>query len=564
MKMKFINIIVLINLITSLGIAAVNMRNGSYTESWIDLIDPEDGFEMKIERFYSSRSLFLGVFGFGWCSNFETNLNITSDGIINLTECGGGIEVTYYPEDFDLKSVDQTIKEIIESISKEKKLSTNDIKNLQTQLVSNTKMRFDYANRLHLVDIKKIKNNKNTFTAKTKGLEKIQSDGSFYLRKKSDGNVEKFNSLGQLVQITNASGTWLQIHYKGKNISYMVDQKGRRLSFSYNNNGTLQKIYNGKDLEVTYQFQNENLISVKNIWNKTYTYSYDVNHNLTQVLFPDKTQIKMTYDPANDWVKSYTNRNDCREDFNFLLSNDDPKNHYWGTYTRKCPTSQSISGRHEFWYNSYSFSDDKFLNRALEVKGDEFKDIYFHPYLGRPISLRENFSYSGFAYYLNGLVNKKEFKSYTEQNEIIDWQKASYSYDLNNYRMTQVDTTDLNKVGKVQKKTKTLFSYNNRGLLERATQNKGQFISVVFASNGRLFSLENNKKEKINFIFENGSTKPTRITHNNLGEVTITYDNQGEVLSLNTENKRTVASSVIQSFLEMLSFLGPMGDILKI
>ena len=84
--------------------AVVNMRNGSYTESWVDFVDPQNGYEIKIQRFYSSRSLFDGLFGYGWCSDIETKLDILSNGTIDLTECGGGMKASYYPLSFDLKN----------------------------------------------------------------------------------------------------------------------------------------------------------------------------------------------------------------------------------------------------------------------------------------------------------------------------------------------------------------------------------------------------------------------------------------------------------------------------
>lgn len=544
--------------------AAVNMRNGSYTESWIDFIDPKDGYEMKIERFYSSRSLFTGIFGFGWCSNIETHLNITSDGIINLTECGGGIEVTYYPETFDLNSPKQSIDAIIKHILSEKKLTSNNIKNLRAQLKANTKMRFEYANRLHLVDTKKLKVVKNTFIAKSKGLEKIYFDGSFYKRIKHDGSTEKFNKKGQLVQIINPYGLWVKINYKGKHVSFLVDKNGRRLNFNYDRNGNLQRIYNGRGLQTTYQFQGDNLVAVKNMWDKTYTYSYDSNHNLLAVLFPDKSSIKMSYDIANDWIKSYTNRLGCKETFKFLLSKDDPKNHYWGAYQRKCKGSPILSGRHEFWYKNYSFSKDKYLHRAQEVSGSDYKDVYFHPFLGRPTSVRENSTYMGYAYYLNGLVNKKESKLYSKQKEIINWTKSTYKYNLKKFNMTEALTNYLNKLGQSTHKKKTYFSYGKKGLLKKASTKKGSFIAVNYNTNGQVSSLKNQKKDILKIIYTPGSEKPTKIAHSRFGEVLISYDNQGEVASVESQGKRSVASSVIQSFLEMIEFLGPMGELLKI
>ena len=546
------------------GQAAVNMRNGSYTETWVDYIDPKPGMDLRIERFYSSRSLFIGLFGFGWCSNLETHLTITSDGIINLTECGGGLEITYYPKDFDVRSPTETVESIVADYKKSQNLSTNDAKNLRAQLNANPKMRFEYANKLGLISIKKIKKNNNVFLSKSKGFEKITFNGRFYERKKYDGSIQRFNPKGQLIQHINPTGLWTKLNYKGSKIAYLVDDRGRRLNFQYDNNGKLVKIFNGRGLDVIYSFQGENLVSVKNMWSKTYNYSYDSSHNLVRVDFPDKTNITLTYDVARDWIKTYTNRKECREDFNFLLSKSDPQNHYWGTYTRKCKGEQETKGRHGFWYKNYSFSKDKYLHKVQEFYEKDFKEMYFHPFLGRPTSVRQNNIYKGFAYFLNGLVNKREFKRYSDKQEILDWNKMTFSYDFSEPRITESRTDFLNEKGKTIKKEKVIYTYNSKGLLVKAKNPKGPFVTLVYNDKGKIEKIRNHKKVELKLGYKIGVEKPVEIDQKGLGKITIGYDADGAIESVETSGERNLATSVVESFLEMVDFLGPLGENLKI
>lgn len=551
-------------LISIKSLAAVNMRNASYTESWIDFIDPDDGIELKIERFYSSRSLFIGIFGFGWCTNLETQLEITSDGIINLTECGGGLEVTYYPENFDLKNTEQTIRQILDYHKNQKKLSTVDLANLKIQLESNTKLRFNYANQLHLVDTQKIKTQKNVFLAKAKGVEKLIFDGQNYDRKRMDGLTERFDNKGKLIQITYPSGQWVKLNYKGTQLSYLVDAKGRRLNFIYDMNGRLSKIHNGRGLESVYTFDVENLKSVLNMWSKKYVYTYDSAHNLTDVTFPDNTKIKMNYDINNDWIKSYINRRGCKETFAFSLSKDDPRNNYWGTYQRSCPKEDIITGRHEFWYKNYSFSQDKYLHRVLETMNKSLRDIYFHPFLGRPISVREDDTYTGYAYLLNGMVHKKEYKRYTPKMDIHEWSKSTYFYETTRLLLNEEQKNILNSQGKTLKLVKTVFEYDGRAQLTRAKVNNGSWVQVTFNEAGKLTSLKNNKGIELILSYAEGSNKPTSIQQKGLGDIKITYDNQGDIEKITNSASRQVSSSIINNFTEMLETLGPLGDFLAL
>src|SRR5262245_39882284 len=83
--------------------AVVDMKNSSYADVWHDATFPGVGYPLKVQRNYHSRSVFSGIFGFGWCSDFETSVEKTPEGRLKLLECGAGQEVTYTPEKFSEK-----------------------------------------------------------------------------------------------------------------------------------------------------------------------------------------------------------------------------------------------------------------------------------------------------------------------------------------------------------------------------------------------------------------------------------------------------------------------------
>ena len=566
MMLKRFLLIVTILILSLPSLAVVNMRNGSYNEKWVDFIEPNQGVDLRIERYYSSRSLFPGLFGFGWCSEYETRLVITSDGILNLVECGGGLEVTYYPEKFEKGGSEKTIQKIIADYkTKNKNMSSGDVTNLRTQLKSNTKMRFEYANKLNLIDGAEIRKSKNSFFSKTKGFEKITFDGQLYRRNRKDGSFQIFNRSGQLVQIGKTSGLSLLINYKNNKISSIVDKpKGRRLQLTYGNNGHLFKVSNGQGLTAQYTFEGENLVEVKNMWSKTYKFSYDTHHNMTRVDFPDKTSMRMTYNIANDWIASYTNRKGCREEFNFILSEDDPQNHYKGTFNRKCPKQAKTKGYHEFWYRNYTYSRDKYLYHVYETYQKNLKDVYFHPYLGQPVSIKENNLYLSFVYLLNGLINKREQKLFTKQNEIFKWDKTSFTYERKSFRVASTQQVFLNKLGQKTNSRNLVYSYDPKGRLSKVTDEKRNFLKVSYDSNGNIDILENNKKEKVQLTYKVGVEKPVEVEHLKKGKVLLTYDAQGNVEKVEAAGGRGLATSIVEKFLEMIQFLGPMGENLKI
>ena len=49
----------------------VDTRSAGYSKTFVDFRSPGTGFLLTAERTYNSRSLYNGLFGFGWCSNLE-------------------------------------------------------------------------------------------------------------------------------------------------------------------------------------------------------------------------------------------------------------------------------------------------------------------------------------------------------------------------------------------------------------------------------------------------------------------------------------------------------------
>ena len=100
-------------LLSSLSYAVVDMKNANFSQTWVDAEVPGVGYDLRVQRTYNSRSLFNGIFGFGWCSDFETRMNITAEGNLKITECGAGQEMFFSPREISRKDIDITIQKII-------------------------------------------------------------------------------------------------------------------------------------------------------------------------------------------------------------------------------------------------------------------------------------------------------------------------------------------------------------------------------------------------------------------------------------------------------------------
>ncbi|MBC86298.1 MAG: cell wall-associated protein wapA, partial [Bdellovibrionaceae bacterium] len=131
--------------------AIVDMRSANFSDTWTDIIVPGSGYDLRIRRTYSSRSLFNGMFGFGWCSDFETKLEITAENNLLLTECGGGAEITFRLGGNGGGKVSTTIESILKEVKKRNaKLTTKDINRLREDLRKDQYLRMALARKLDL------------------------------------------------------------------------------------------------------------------------------------------------------------------------------------------------------------------------------------------------------------------------------------------------------------------------------------------------------------------------------------------------------------------------------
>src|SRR6201996_5189306 len=99
--------------------ALVDLKNANFSDAWVDLDLAGTGYDLKVERAYNSRTLFNGIFGFGWCSDFETSLESTPEGNLKFSECGAGAETVYQAPNFSEKDIDKTVKALMEHVKKE-------------------------------------------------------------------------------------------------------------------------------------------------------------------------------------------------------------------------------------------------------------------------------------------------------------------------------------------------------------------------------------------------------------------------------------------------------------
>lgn len=526
--------------------ALVDMKNANYSNTWIDMDVPGTGYDLKIVRTYNSRSLFNGMFGFGWCSDFETSMEVNTEGNIKVKECGGGLEVTFSPREVTRKDIDNTISQVIGKLRAEKKVGITEayIKNLRTQLLEDDNVRSEMASQYGItVPVKE----GTRFFANGKEVEHFVFNKTYYTRNLPDGSAQRFNLQGKMTHIYDKNNNYLKFEYDKDSIASIQDNNGRRLGFKYYQNKKIRSITGPNGLMAEYKFANlDDLSSVKNAWLKTYTYEYDELHNLTKATWPDKTFVAIKYDKKNDWVIAFTDRDKCVENYGYEFSQNDPRNHYWSTVKKTCGAEVVAENKYEFWHQQRA-DGQYYLHRVMTSVNGNVTDITYHPVFGKPTSIRRNSDRIAYEYYPDGLVKVKAAPNV----------RMAYQYDPQIKKVTSVSSTYFNEKGAKVSVKNTAFKYDGKGNLTFAQNSDGQKINMTYDNRGRIATITDQAKKVVRIQYEERYGKPSIVTRPGLGTIVVSYKANGEINKVDSKEGPSVAMQVASTFNNLLDIIAP-------
>ena len=242
----------------------INFSTGNKYQKGTDLRLEGPGLPMGYTKYYNSQSELNGSLGYGWTGTFSESLTLTSGKVI-LVQADG--------------------------------------------------------NEVHFLD-----DGQGKYISETDLLRVIETIAGGYQLSEPDGRVLTFDSNGKLIQITDRNGNSQILGYASGKLSYVEDNYGRRLDFSYNAEGRLTTLTTPAG-EFTYTYDDqENLISVTNpdMTGRTYFYAEPNDpHNLTGITNENGIQsATFTYDDQDRAIVSERaggmNRVEVSYDDNFV------------------------------------------------------------------------------------------------------------------------------------------------------------------------------------------------------------------------------------------------------
>lgn len=525
--------------------AIVDMKNANFSNTWVDLEAPGVGFDLRIARTYNSKSLFVGMFGYGWCSDFETSLSQTAEGNIKLTECGAGQELFFLPRQFGQKEINQTIDKIVAKVRAAKRMDESNVK----QFVEDLRKDNDLRARLALAwKVSQPVKEGGVFFANGREVDQITYSKGVYSRQLPDGSSQRFNQQGRLTHMYDKNGNFLRFTYaQNGTIREVQDNNGRKLTFNYFNNKKVQKVTGPLGMSAEYKFKNLDDLSWVQTANKSiYEYTYDDTHNMTRATFPDKTFIQIAYDVKNDWVTSFRDREGCVESYDYKFNPQNQRMNYWANVKKTCGKQVTNESRHEFWYATRQ-DGMEYLQRAMSTVNGNITDINYHETYGKPTMIRRNSETAHFEYYNNGLVRTKASAR----------AKLTYEYDKDSRKVAKVTTDVLDDKMKVVSKRTALFRYDKKGNLVNAENSDGQKVVMTHDNQGRILTITDQAKKLVRIQYENRFGKPGRVERPGLGSLNIAYKQDGNIDKATSPEGPTVAMQIASTFNNYLDVIAP-------
>lgn len=541
------------------SVALVDMKNANFSDYWVDMMAPGNTNSFtRIARTYSSRSLFSGIFGFGWCSNLETQVEITLEGNLILTDCGSS-PTAYYPAKYNTQLINESVEKIISLMSK--KYPDKDKKSLATlrdQLRSDHILRTQVAGEVGY----KIAPVKNTvYLANGKEIDRITYDGTHFIHALADGGTQHFDDQGKLFQLTDKSKSFLRIVYQAGLPSQISDNAGNKFTFQYTPEKKIKKILGMNGTFATYKFRGEDLVGMTNAWKNSYTYSYDNNHNITRISFPDGTFKSIAYVEIKDWVREFRDRDGCIETYDFVLSSDNPRDHYSSNSVKRCGAKVQHKSRYEFWYQARP-DKEKYLSRVLSERNSSVLDISYHMDFGKPISVRNNADLTTLQYLDNGLVKQKSVQAFNPVDEKN--QKYNIDFAYNNEHLIDVTNMAYLKGTAITKRKKTNFKYDSSGRLISAKCDDGQFVEIRYNALGMIVGLNDHQKKEVLIEYDEKTLKPISLSRPSVGSIKLSYSNNGTIKKVQNKGGSTVNSQIYAAFNNFVDIVGPISTELRL
>lgn len=516
--------------------AGVNLKNGNFYISYTDIVVPGGGKKLEITRTYNSKSTEVGWFGFGWGSEFETRLEVSADGSVIVHEHGSGAKTRFTPK-VAIDGLAASTK-IVNEMKKKTALTEKAASDLIQKLAANAELRHSYAQNFGVQA--SVAPGSKLFS-NDRGPQELTVEKDGYRRSHNDGRNDFFNNKGQLTKISDKSGYSVAFTYKNNALESIKDSQAKQIYFSWYPGGQVKEIWSAGDKKATYKYQDQDLVSSKDIGDNTYDFSYDKSHNLSEIRYSDKTKLSIKYDQKTFFVTEVTDRNNENVKYQYGANPKNPDDHYWTLVIKPGFDGKPVTNRYEYEIKAKADGSRYNYRILTEINGIKTETIYNDNSLPQKIARGSNVT--NFEYNANGLLTKKT----SSKGDFVN-----IEYD-----------EKINKISKVvNNEGSTQFEYDARGNLIKASNNAGKTVFLIYDSKGKISKMvdqESATSKRVLAFKYNALGKPVEIEMEKVGKINVAYDNYGEIKKVDSSAGHKMALQVTQAFQNLLTIVKPAG-----
>jgi YD repeat-containing protein len=531
----------------------VTMKNGNFFMGYTDVVYP-GGFEPKIERVYNSKAIFKGIYGHGWGCEFEVYMTVSASGAIVVHEYGGGAENAFQPVVASPEQLNREIDAIVQAALGAGKITAGAGEAaFRARLGSDATFRNDQwelYRKLQLVTSRQLPLGTVVWSNRY-SYQYIKRVRDGYVRVSDDGRLEYFDDGGRLRRVTDRNANYIDLSYDDEgHLRMIVDNFGRSIGLLFNAQGFVAKLEADRGRVATYDYDERgNLVHTVDVDGNEFRYDYDAFHNMTRIEYADGSTMEMAYWARDRFqhIKRVKDRDGTVTSYDYIRNAND-KGHLKVTVDVADSTGDSISNSSFEYFLKRDARGGEWLQRLVSTNDGFVTDTVYAEGTGLPLSITQGGEVTNFEYDAKGHVTRKETAS-----EITELR-----YD------PQVD-----KVAYVARSSKhnpkssiwSKFVYDPAGNLLFAENSEKQSVRLQYDANGRIESLEDQARRRIEFTYGVNS-KPVeirRVDGTKVQRIKVTYTADGEIEKVESPDGRAVALEVTSAFQNLQDIIRPAG-----
>lgn len=530
--------------------AGVNLKNGNFYISYTDH-DLKNTGGISIERTYNSKTTSIGLFGFGWGSEFETRLFAMSDGSVFIREFGGGAITGFVQTANNNILLTSCINDLVKAAIHYGDITNNPaaINNFKKELRESEEKRrtkWEKYTKEKLVTAPGFADN-TSWSSKTMGSQLLIKTATGFKRTYNDGSYYLFNNDGFFTgKYDKYNKAIYQLAYDvNHRIAVITDNANYNYTITTNEQGFITQIKSSNGLSV-YLYDGNNLVNSTDAGGNKYRYAYDDKSNMISIGYSDGTFLQIEYYNVTLFVKKITDRNGVATQYvykTFYDSEGKVDNDHYATWLIK---ENSYTGKPDSSYYEYEIkpgaSGERYTYRMQQrINGIETETIYSET-CNNPLLRRRGKRSTVFKYNNNCNLIFKETDDYIS--------RAEYDRQSNKIIRTEhIDKTTFDT-------TINVFTYNSNGDLIKAMEGS-KWITLAYNSDNRIIKME--YEDGVLTYEYNKIGKPSRISVSGKGSITVEYNTSGEISKVESPDGPKVSLAVTQAMQALLSRIKPKG-----